>query len=161
MVSLKGKIRSQIEVMQAELAKEQTLRVQRSLARKLERAETDWREIESYYTRSLTLISEQEAEDGRAAHEQFQTQFFTLMGWVQDAIDKAREEEEAQEQANLKVSKVCLLGERWGAAYHRIETVLGELMTQFEGELINSVELLDVKSARLEEIKAQISSATA
>ena len=39
-------------------------------------------------------------------NEQYKTQFFTLMGRVHDAIDKAREEEEAQEQAKLKVSKV-------------------------------------------------------
>ena len=79
-----------------------------------------------------------------------------MMGRVQDALDKIREEEEAQEQANLKVSKVRLLGERWGAAYHRIETVLGELKTRLEGEPIDNVELLGVKSAQLNEIKAQI-----
>ena len=112
MESLKGKIRSQMEVMEAELGKERLLG--RSLARKLGRAETDWNKVENHYTHILTLISEQEAEDGRAAHEQFQTQLFTLLGQVQDAIDKAREEEEAQEDANLKVSRVRLLGERWG-----------------------------------------------
>ena len=143
-----------MEVMEAELGKERVLG--QSLARKLGRAETDWSEVEGYYMHILTLISEQEAEDSRAAHEQFQTQFFTLMGRVQDAIDKAREEEEAQEEANLKVSKVRLLGERWGAAYHRIETVLGELKTRLEGEPIDNVELLGVKSAQLNEIKAQI-----
>ena len=104
MESLKGKIRSQMEVMEAELGKERLLG--RSLARKLGRAETDWNEVEGYYMHILTLISEQEAEDGRLAHEQFQTQYFTLIGRVQDALDKIREEEEAQEWENLKVSKV-------------------------------------------------------
>ena len=86
MESLKGKIRSQMEVMQAELAKERVLR--RSLSRKLGRAEDDWREVEGYYMHILTLISEQEAEDSRLAHEQFQTQYLTLIGRVQDALDK-------------------------------------------------------------------------
>ena len=81
----KGKIKSQMEVMEAELGKEQ--RLKRSLARKLGHAETDWNKVEDYYTRSLTLIDEQEAEDGRLAHEQFQTQYLTMIGWVQDALD--------------------------------------------------------------------------
>ena len=120
-----------MEVMAAELGKERVLG--RSLARKLGCAETDWNDVEGYYTHILTLISEQEAEDGRLAHEQFQTQYLTLIGRVQDAIDTLQEEEEAQERENLKVSKVRQLGERWGAAYHHIETVLGELKTRLEG----------------------------
>ena len=159
MESLKGKIRSQMEVMEAELGKEQLLR--RSLSRKLGAAETNWNEVKGYYMHILTLITEQEAEDGRLAHEQFQTQYLTLIGRVQDALDKLREEEEAQEQENLKVSKVRQLGERWAAAYQHIETVLGELKTRLEGEPIDNVELLGVKSAQLDEIKAQINSATA
>ena len=90
---LKGKIKSQMEVMEAELGKEQ--RLKRSLARKLGHAETDWNKVEDYYMRSLTLITEQEAEVGRLAHEQFQNQYLTLIGRVQDAIDTLREEEEA------------------------------------------------------------------
>ena len=86
MESLKGKIRSQMEVMAAELVKDRVLG--RSLARKLGRVESDWNEVENHYTHINTLISEQEAEDGRAAHEQFQTQFLTMMGRVQDALDK-------------------------------------------------------------------------
>ena len=58
------------------------------------------------------------------------------------------------------MSKVCQLGERWGAAYQHIEMVLGELKTWLEGEPIDSMELLEVKSALLDEIKAQINSAT-
>ena len=90
---LKGKIRSQMEVMEAELGKEQFPK--RSLARKLGHAETDWNKVEDYYMHILTLIIEQEAEDGCLAHEQFQTQYLTLIGQVQDAIDTLREEEEA------------------------------------------------------------------
>ena len=82
---LKGKIRSQMEVMEAELGKEQLLR--RSLARKLGHAETDWNKVEDYYTHILTLITEQEAEEGCLANEQFQTQYLPLMGLVQDALD--------------------------------------------------------------------------
>ena len=85
MDSLKGKIRSQMEVMEAELGKEQLLR--QSLSRKLGHAETDWNKVEDYYTHILTLITEQEAEDGRLTHEQFQTQYLTLIGRVQDALD--------------------------------------------------------------------------
>ena len=107
------------------------------------------------------MIDEQVAEDGHLAHEQFQTQYLTLIGWVQDALDKHREEEEARERDSLKVSKVRHLGEKGTAAYQHIETVLGELKTRLEGEPIDNVELLDVKSALLDEVKAQINSATA
>ena len=65
MDSLKGKIRSQMEVMEAALGKPQLLRW--SLARKLGNAETDWTKVEGYYTHILTLISKQEAEDGHPA----------------------------------------------------------------------------------------------
>ena len=114
MASIKGRIRSQMDVMLADLDKERIL--WRSLVRKLGRAETDWGEVENHYTHILSVIGDEEDEDERNAHEQFQTQLFTLMGRVQDAIDRARGEEEAQEDANRKVSRLCLLGERLGGA---------------------------------------------
>ena len=86
MESLKGKIRPQMEVMVAELVKDRVLGW--SLVRKLGCVESDWNEVENHYMHILSLMSEQEAEDGHATHEQFQTQFFTMMGWVQDALDK-------------------------------------------------------------------------
>ena len=159
MASIKGRIRSQMDVMSADLGKERIL--WRSLVRKLGRTETDWGEVENHYTHILSVIGDEEDEDERNAHEQFQTQLFTLMGWVQDAIDRARGEEEAQENANRKVSRLRLLGERWGGAYHRIETVLAQLKTRLEGEPINNLELLEVKSTQVDEIKEQIIAAAA
>ena len=154
---LKGKLRSQMEVMEADLAKEPFPK--RSLIRKLGNAETDWNKVENYYTHILTLIEEEQAEADRLAYEEFQTQYLNLNGRVQDALDAHREEEEDRERDNLKVSRVRLLGERWGAAYQHIETILGELKSWLEGEPIDNVELLEVKSAQLNEIKAQINSA--
>ena len=86
MESIKGKIRSQMEVMAAELVKDRVLG--RSLVRKLGRAESDWNEVENHYSHILSLMSEKEAEASHAAHKQFQTQFFTMMGRVQDALGK-------------------------------------------------------------------------
>ena len=112
MAIIKYRIKSDMSIMKGDLEK---ARVSwRSLVRKLGRAETDWTEVENHYTHILTMIGEDEDEDDRDAHEQFQTQLFTLMGRVQDAIDRARGEEEAQENANRKVSRLRLLGERWG-----------------------------------------------
>ena len=135
-----------MDVMATDLEKERIL--WQSLARKLGRAETNWTEVENHYTHILTVIGDEEDEDDRDAHEQFQTQLFTLMGRVQDVIDRARGEEEAQEDANRKVSRLRLLGERWAGAYHRIETVLAQLKSWLEGEPINNLELLEVKSTR-------------
>ena len=105
--------------------------------------------MENHYTHILSVIDEQEAEDGRTAFEQFQTELFTLLEQVHDAIDKARGEEEAQAEAETRVSRVRLLGEKWGGAYHRIETLLGELQPQLEGEPIDNLELLKVKPRNL------------
>ena len=63
--------------------------------------------------------------------------------------------------AETRVSRVCLLGEKWGGAYHRIETLLGELQTQLEGEPIDNLELLKVKTRNLNEIKEQLNAAAA
>ena len=46
-----------------------------------------------------------------------------------------------------------------GGTYHHIETVLAQLKTRLEGEPINNLELLEVKSAQVNELKAQINAA--
>ena len=158
MASIKVRIRSEMDVMSADLEKDI---LWRSLVRKLGRVENDWAEVEKHYMNILSMIDDEEDEDERDEHQQFQTQLFTLMGLVQDAIDRAWGEEEAQENANRKVSRLCLLGERWGGAYHRIETVLAQLKTRLEGEPINNLELLEVKSTQVDEIKEQIIAAAA
>ena len=67
---LKGKLRSQMEAMEADLLKEQFPK--RSLARNLGIAETDWNKVENYHTHILTLIKdEQQAEDTTLAYEEF------------------------------------------------------------------------------------------
>ena len=91
---LKGKLKSQMEAMEADLQKEQFPK--RSLVRKLGIAETDWNKVENYYTHILTLVeNEQEVEDGCLAYEEFQTKYLELTGQVQDALDTHREEEDA------------------------------------------------------------------
>ena len=87
MNQLKGKLKAQMDVMEADLLKEQFPK--RSLVRKLGIVETDWNKVENYYTHILTLVEdEQEAEDGRLAYEEFQTQYLNLNGRVQDALDE-------------------------------------------------------------------------
>ena len=128
---LKGKIRSQMESMEVNLLKDTFPK--RSLVRKLGNAETDWNKVENYFTHILTLVEDGQAEDDRLAYEEFQTRYLTLKGRAEDALDGHQVEEEARERDRLKVSKVCQLGERWGVAYHHIETVLGELKTRVRG----------------------------
>ena len=71
----------------------------------------------------------------------------------------ARDAEEAQHDLDRKESRIRTLGEKWTAAYHRIDTVLAQLKTRLGGEPINSLELLEHKSARLEEIREQLNAA--
>ena len=157
MAIIKGRIKSEMSIMMGDLEKDRVL--WQSLARKLGRAEKAWAEVENHYTHILTVVDEEEAEGCSVTHKEFQTQFLTLLDRVQDAIDKAKDEEDALAEADSRVSRVRLLGERWGSAYHHIETVLGELQTRLGGDPIDNLELLEVKSAQVTEIKAQISSA--
>ena len=53
--------------------------------------------------------------------------------------------------------KVQQLSDRWDAAYQHVETVLEELKTRLEGEPIENVELLQVKSNQLMAIKEYLS----
>ena len=106
---LKGKIRSQMVVMEADLLKEPFPK--RSLVRKLGNAETDWNKVENYFTHILTLIEDEQAEDDRLAYEEFQTQYLDISGRVTDALEENRLEEETHEQGNLKVVKVQQLAE--------------------------------------------------
>ena len=53
-------------------------------------------------------------------------------------------------------------GEKWTAAYHRIDTVLAELKTCLtDGNPITSLELLEHKSTRLAEVREQLNAADA
>ena len=145
MANIKVRIWSEMDVLSANLLKEISWQ---SLVRALGRVENDWSEVEKLYTNILTMIDDDddEDEDESNAHQQFQTELFILRDRVQDAIDKARGEEEAQEKLLPKHSQICSLGERWTGAYHRINTVLAQLKTRLEGEPINSLELLEHKS---------------
>ena len=93
MAIFKGRIKSEMSKMTGDLEKDRVL--WRSLARKLNCAETAWAEMKNHYAQILTMVGEEEAEEGRVAHEELQTQLFTLLGRVQDAIDKAKDEEDA------------------------------------------------------------------
>ena len=155
MAGIKMRIRSEMEVLSANLLKEISWR---SLERALGRMGKDWSEVEKLYTNILTMMDgdDDEDEDKRDAHLLFQTELFTLRDQVQDAIATSRGEEEAQDNLNRKDSQIRTLGERWTRAYHRIDTVLAQLKTRLEGEPINSLELLEHKSTRLDEIREQI-----
>ena len=83
---LKGKLKSQMEAMEADLLKEQFPK--RSLVRKLGIAETDWNEVENCYEHILTLIEDEQAEDDRLAYEEFQTRYLNLNSRVKDALDE-------------------------------------------------------------------------
>ena len=83
---LKGKIRSQMESMEADLVKPTFPR--RSLVRKLGKAKTDWNKVENYFTHILTLVEDGQAEDDRLAYEELQTQYLDISGRVMDALEE-------------------------------------------------------------------------
>ena len=92
---LKGKIRSQMEVMEAELVKEPFPKL--SLRRKLGNAETEWNKVENYYVHIRTMTDDDQAEDDRVAFEEFQTRYLDINGRVEDALEEHRLEEETHE----------------------------------------------------------------
>ena len=146
MAIIKYRIKADMSIMTGDLEKDRVL--WRSLARKLGRAEKSWAELENHFAHILLVGSKEEAEEARGDHEEFQTELFALLSRVQDAIDKAKDEEEALTEADSRESRIRVLGERWVGAYHRIETVLGELQTWLGGDPIDNLELLEIKSAR-------------
>ena len=145
-----------MEVMEADLVKEPFPKL--SLRRKLGNAETDWNKVENFYVHIRTMTDDDQAEVDRVAYEEFETRYLDLKGRVEDALEEHQIEEEGHERDHLKLVKVQQLSGRWEAAFQHVETVLGELKTRLEGEPIENVELLGVKSSQLKEIKAHISS---
>ena len=83
---LKGKIRSQMEVMEADLLKDPFPKF--SLRRKLGNAETDWNKVKNFYVHIQTLTEDEQAEDDRLAYEEFQTRYLDLNGRVEDALEE-------------------------------------------------------------------------
>ena len=85
MAGIKMRIRSEMDVLSANLLKEISWQ---SLERALSRVGKDWSEVEKLYTNILTMMEDDddEDEDKRDAHLLFQTELFTLRDWVQDAI---------------------------------------------------------------------------
>ena len=142
---LKGTLRSQMKMMEADLRKDPFPKL--SLLRELGNAETEWNKVQDCYDHILTMTGDKQAEDDHLAYEELQTCYCNLNEQVMDALEEHQEEEEACERDRLKVSKVRQLGDRWEAAYLHIDTVLGELKTLLGGENIDDVELLGVISA--------------
>ena len=92
---LKGKIRSQMVVMEADLLKEPFPK--RSLVRKLGNAETDWNKVENYYVHIRTMTDDAQAEVDRVAYEEFETCYLDLKDRVEDALEEHQIEEEGCE----------------------------------------------------------------
>ena len=144
MTSLKTKIRSEMTVLTANLTRNVSWR---SLERNLERVWEEWETVEQLYQTILTLTDNVEDETERTAHLAFQTELFTLRDQVQDAVATARATEETRKDLARKEGRLRTFGEKWTAAYHRIDTVLAELKTCLtDGDPITSLELLEHKS---------------
>ena len=85
MAGIKMRIRSEMDVLSANLLKEISWR---SLERALGRVGKDWSEVEKLYTNILSMMDDDDDEDEgeRDTHLRFQTELFTLRDQVQDAI---------------------------------------------------------------------------
>ena len=97
---LKGKIWSQMEEIEADLVKDPF--PESSVQKKLENMETDWSKAVNYeddfYDHSLAST-----KDDRFAFEVFQAHYLELSGWVKDALQDHRLEEQAKEAALKEV----------------------------------------------------------
>ena len=129
MTSLKTKIRSEMTILTANLQRNVSWRL---LERNLERVWKEWEDVEKLYQNILTLTDNVEDEAERNAHLAFQTELFTLRDQVQDAVTAGRDTEETRNDLARKEGRIRTFGEKWTAAYHRIDTVLGELKLALE-----------------------------
>ena len=144
MAIIKYRIKADMSIMTGDLEKDRVL--WRSLVRKLGRVEKTWAKLENHFAHILLVGSEEETEEARGDHEEFQTELFALLSRVQDAIDKAKDEEEALMEADSRESRIRVLGERWLGTYRCIDAVLGELQTRLRGDPIDSLDVLELKS---------------
>ena len=91
---LKGTLRSQMKMMEADLRKDPFPKL--SLLRELGNAETEWNKVEDCYVHILTLTEDEQVEDDRLAYEELRTLYTDLNDRVEDALDDHRLEEEAE-----------------------------------------------------------------
>ena len=140
MTGTKTKIRSEMTVLTVNLQKNVSWQ---SLERNLKRVWKEWEEVEKLYQTVLSLMDNVEDEAERDAHLTFQTELFTLRDQVQDAVTAGQDAEETRNNLARKEGKIRTFGEKWTAAYHRMDMVLGELKTRLGGYPITSIELLE------------------
>ena len=83
---LKGTLRSQMKMMEADLRNDPFPKL--SLLRELRNAETEWNKVEDCYDHILTMTGDEHAEDNCLAYEEFQTCYLDLNDRVEDALEE-------------------------------------------------------------------------
>ena len=86
MIRLKGTLRSQMKIMEADLRKDPFPKL--SLLRELGNVETEWNKVQDCYDHILTVTGDEQAEDDHLAYEELQTCYHDLNDQVKDALEE-------------------------------------------------------------------------
>ena len=129
MLRLKTSILSEMAVLKASLAKHNAGGnvPWKAMGRSLERIWKEWLEVEELYQTVLVLTDNIEVDADKEAHMEFQADLFTLRDQIQEVVDAGRETVENRKNEAQKENRLKTFGDKWNAAYNRIDTMLAEL----------------------------------
>ena len=129
MTRLKTSITSGMAVLKASLEKHNSGGnvSWQALKRSLAHVWKEWKEVEELYQTIITLTDNIEVDAEKDAHLAFQTDLFTLRDKIHEVVDAGRETAENRKNEAQKENRLKTFGEKWNAAYNRINTVLAEI----------------------------------
>ena len=159
MTRLKTSITSEMAILKASLAKHNAGGnvSWKAMEWSLEHVWKEWLEVEELYQTILALTDVIEVDADKEAYMKFQLDLFTLRDQIQEVIDAGRETTENRKNEVQKETRLKTFGDKFNAAYNRIDTMLAELKLGLsDAETVFSLDLLNHKSERLSQIRNQL-----
>ena len=109
------------------------------------------------YGSAIVLADGIEIDADKQAHLSFQSDLYTLRDQIQEIVDAGREASETLKNDQTKESRLKQLGDKFDAAYNRVDTALAEMKTGLtDAETVFSLDLLNYKSEQLELLRNQM-----
>ena len=129
MARLKTAILSEMAVLKATLVKDNDGGnvSWKAMGRSLERVLKEWLEVEELYQNVLALTNGIEVDADKEAHVKFQLDLFTLRDQIQDIVDAGQKVTENRKNEAQKETRLKTFGDKFNAAYNRIDTMMAEL----------------------------------
>ena len=129
MARIKTGILSEMNVLKTTLAKHNEGRTVgwKALGRNLERVLEQWNKYDDLYESAIALADGIEIDADKQAHMSFQSDLYSLRDQIQEIVDAGREASETLKNDQTKESRLKQLGDKFDAAYNRVDTTLAEM----------------------------------